>query len=93
LFKQADTDLIPFKDVRALVTSGVYRFTRNPMYLGMALVLLGCAVVVGAATAFLVPVVFAVIIQFRFILPEEQMLIALFPEEFPAYCRRVRRWI
>jgi len=40
-----------------------------------------------------VPVVFAVIIQFRFILPEEQMLIALFPEEFPAYCRRVRRWI
>lgn len=93
LFKQADTDLIPFKDVRALVTSGVYRFTRNPMYLGMALVLLGCAVVVGAATAFLVPVVFAMIIQFRFILPEEQMLIALFPEEFPAYCRRVRRWI
>ena len=82
LFKQADTDLIPFKDVRALVTSGVYRFTRNPMYLGMALVLLGCAVVVGAATAFLVPVVFVVIIQFRFILPEEQMLIALFPEEF-----------
>ncbi|MEP5568638.1 MAG: isoprenylcysteine carboxylmethyltransferase family protein [Halioglobus sp.] len=93
LFKQADTDLIPFKDVRALVTSGVYRFTRNPMYLGMALVLLGCAVVVGAATAFLMPVIFVVIIQFRFILPEEQMLADLFPEEFPAYCQRVRRWI
>ena len=93
LFKQADTDLIPFKDVRALVTTGVYRFSRNPMYLGMALVLVGCAIVVGVATAFVVPVVFVIIIQYRFILPEEQMLLGLFPEEFPAYCQRVRRWI
>jgi len=93
LFKQADTDLIPFKDVRALVTTGVYRFTRNPMYLGMAMVLLGCAVVVGAATAFVVPVIFVVIIHFRFIIPEEEMLRGLFPDEFPAYCQRVRRWV
>ena len=42
LFKKADTDLIPFKNVTALVTDGVYRFTRNPMYLGMTLVQLGC---------------------------------------------------
>jgi len=93
LFKQADTDLIPFRDVRALVTTGVYRFSRNPMYLGMALVLLGCAVIVGAATAFAVPVVFVLIIQFRFIGPEEQMLRELFPEDFPAYCQQVRRWV
>ncbi|TDG12463.1 isoprenylcysteine carboxylmethyltransferase family protein [Seongchinamella unica] len=93
LFKQADTDLIPFREVRALVTSGVYRYTRNPMYLGMALVLLGCAIVLGVATAFAVPVIFVIIIQIRFILPEEQLLRALFPEEFPAYCQRVRRWI
>jgi len=93
LFKQADTDLIPFKDVSALVTTGVYRFTRNPMYLGMALVLLACAVTVGAATAFIVPPVFMAIIHFRFILPEEDMLRELFPDEFPAYCQNVRRWI
>ena len=93
LFKQADTELIPFRDVRALVTGGVYRFTRNPMYLGMALVLLGCAVTVGAATALLVPPVFMAIIHFRFILPEEAMLLELFPEEFPAYCKKVRRWL
>jgi protein-S-isoprenylcysteine O-methyltransferase Ste14 len=93
LFKQADTNLIPFREVRALVTGGVYRFTRNPMYLGMALVLLGCAVTVGAATALAVPPVFMVIIQYRYILPEEAMLRELFPEEFPAYCRRVRRWL
>ena len=52
LFKRADTDMVPFKNVSALVTTGVYRYTRNPMYLGMALILLACAVIVGAATAF-----------------------------------------
>ena len=93
LFKKADTDMIPFRDVSALVTTGVYRFTRNPMYLGMALVLLACAVTVGAATAFIVPPVFMVIIHFRFILPEEQMLREIFPDDFPTYCQQVRRWI
>ena len=93
LFKQADTDMIPFKNVSALVTTGVYRYTRNPMYLGMALILLACAVIVGAGTAFLVPLAFVVIIHYRFILPEEQMLRELFPQAFPAYCSRVRRWI
>ena len=53
LFTRAGTDVIPFRDVTALVTSGVYRYSRNPMYLGMAAVLLGCAITVGAATAFL----------------------------------------
>jgi protein-S-isoprenylcysteine O-methyltransferase Ste14 len=93
LFRRAGTDLIPFRNVSALVTDGVYRYTRNPMYLGMALVLLGCALTVGAAYALIVPVVFAVIIEVRFIRPEEAMLHELFPVEFPAYCTRVRRWI
>ncbi len=93
LFKRAGTDLIPFRNVSALVTDGVYRFTRNPMYLGMALILLGVAVTVGAATALLIPPLFMVIIEWRYIRPEETLLQGLFPEEFPAYCRRVRRWL
>lgn len=93
LFKKAETELIPFREVSALVTSGVYRFTRNPMYLGMALVLLGCAMTVGAATAFLVPPLFMIIIEVRYIRPEESMLRGLFPSEYPAYCERVRRWL
>ncbi len=93
LFRRAGTDLIPFRNVSALVTDGVYRYTRNPMYLGMALVLLGCALTVGAAHALVIPVVFAVIIDLRFIRPEEAMLRELFPVEFPVYCARVRRWI
>ncbi len=93
LFKKAGTDLIPFKDVSALVTTGVYRFTRNPMYLGMALVLLGCAITVGASAALIVPPVFMVIIEVRFIRPEEVMLRDLFGEDYDSYCQRVRRWI
>lgn len=93
LFRRAGTDLVPFKNVSALVTTGVYRMTRNPMYLGMATVLLGTAITVGTAAAVIVPLVFMVIIQFRFILPEEEMLRGIFPEDFPEYCERVRRWI
>ena len=93
LFSRAKTGLIPFRDVSALVTGGVYRYTRNPMYLGMLAVLLGCAVTVGASVALLVPVMFAVIIEWRFIRPEEALLRDIFPEQFAAYCGRVRRWV
>ena len=93
LFVRAGTNVIPFREVSSLVTRGIYRYTRNPMYLGMALVLLGCAVTVGAASALVVPVLFMVIIELRFIRPEEHMLQGLFPQDYPAYCTRVRRWI
>ena len=93
LFVRAGTDVIPFRNVSSLVTTGIYRFTRNPMYLGMVAVLLGCALTVGVVPALLVPVVFAVIVEARFIRPEEQMLRELFPQEYPAYCQRVRRWV
>jgi len=93
LFTRAGTGVIPFRNVSALVISGIYRYTRNPMYLGMVAVLLGCAITVGASTALIFPPLFAIIIQRRFIQPEEAMLREKFPEEFPAYCERVRRWL
>jgi protein-S-isoprenylcysteine O-methyltransferase Ste14 len=92
-FTRAGTGVIPFRNVSALVTDGIYRYTRNPMYLGMVAVLLGCAITVGAGTTLVIPPAFAVIIELRFIRPEEAMLRALFPEQYPAYCARVRRWI
>ncbi len=93
LFKKADTELVPFREVRALVTSGVYRFTRNPMYLGMSLVLLGVGCTTGTVGGVLVVPVFMAIIEVRFIRPEEAMLRGIFGDEFEAYCQRVRRWI
>jgi protein-S-isoprenylcysteine O-methyltransferase Ste14 len=92
-FKVAETDLVPFKNVTSLVTGGVYRVTRNPMYLGMALVLLGTAITVGAFSALFVPPIFMAIIELRFIRPEEEMLAGIFGEDFAIYCKNVRRWI
>ena len=93
LFSQANTNVIPFRPATALVTTGIYRLTRNPMYLGMLSVLLGCAVTVGATTALIVPVLFVVIIQSRFILAEEAMLRSTFGAQYEQYCERVRRWL
>lgn len=92
-FSRAGTGVIPFRNVSALVTDGIYNYTRNPMYLGMAAILFGTAITVGAGTALVIAPLFAVIIEWRFIRPEEAMLRGLFPEEYPAYCARVRRWL
>ena len=93
LFRRDGTDAIPFRNVSALVADGIYAYTRNPMYLGMALVLLGCALTLGAVTTLVVPPLFVAIIQARFIRPEEALLRELFPQDYPDYCQRVRRWL
>ena len=93
LFQRAGTNLVPFTEVTTLVTTGVYRFSRNPMYLGMTAVLLGLAITVGATSALAVPAAFVLIIEWRYIRPEEQMLREAFPEEYAHYCASVRRWL
>jgi len=77
----------------ALVTGGVYRFTRNPMYLGMLLALIGWGWWLGALWSFAVPPLFVWYLNHWQIGPEEQALERLFPSEFTAYRRSVRRWI
>lgn len=93
LFRKADTGIVPFSEATALVTSGAFRFSRNPMYLGMVFVLLGTALIVGTGAGLLVAPVFMLIIQYRFILDEERMMHDVFGEEFEDYRRRVRRWL
>lgn len=93
LFRKVGTDMIPFRNVSALVTDGAYRYTRNPMYLGMFLLLVGCCLTTGTVAALPVPLVFAAIIEARFIRPEEAVLRAQFGAEFEAYCSKVRRWL
>lgn len=93
LFRKADTGIVPFSEATALVTSGAFRFSRNPMYLGMVFVQLGTALIVGTGAGLLVAPVFMLIIQYRFILDEERMMRDVFGEEFEEYRRRVRRWL
>jgi len=92
-FRRAGTPVIPFEPSTALVTGGLYRFTRNPMYLGMVLLLIGVAILLGSLTAFLPVPVFAWIIQKWFIEGEERFLEEIFGENYLAFKRNVRRWL
>lgn len=92
-FRKAETPLVPFEPSTALVTDGLYRFTRNPMYLGMVLVLTGTAIRIGVLGAF-VPIPFFIwIITANFIRGEERFLEEIFGEDYLAYKQKVRRWV
>jgi protein-S-isoprenylcysteine O-methyltransferase Ste14 len=76
-----------------LVADGAFRFSRNPMYLGMLVLTGGLALALGTTTPWLVLPAFWALLRFRFVAYEEQMLAARFPEAWEAYRRRVRRWL
>lgn len=92
-FRRAGTPIVPFTESTTLVTGGFYRYTRNPMYLGMVIALLGIDVMLGSLTPFLVTPVFALIIHRRFILREEALLEGLFGDEYLAFKQRIPRWL
>ena len=92
-FKRAGTGIVPFDPATALVTGGLYRYTRNPMYLGMVLLLVGVAIALGSPGAWLPIPVFVWIIHARFIVGEERFLEQTFGESYVAYKRGVRRWL
>ena len=93
LFAKSKTTIKPFHESSTLVTSGPYRFSRNPIYGGMALALWGCAVLFGTLAPMLVVPLFVLLIDRVFIVGEERMLQAAFADDYTEYCRRVQRWI
>ncbi|MDR3374695.1 MAG: isoprenylcysteine carboxylmethyltransferase family protein [Ancalomicrobiaceae bacterium] len=92
-FRAANTTTRPFEHSEALVTSGVYRLTRNPMYLGLLFFLAGIAVALGSLTPWLGVIGFFVAIDRLFIAYEEPMLAIRFGADYEAYKQKVRRWI
>jgi protein-S-isoprenylcysteine O-methyltransferase Ste14 len=94
-FRRARTTVNPTRpgSSTCLVRSGVYSFTRNPMYLGFLLVLVGWATFLSNALAFLILPAFILYMNRFQIEPEERALASLFAEEFVAYKSRVRRWL
>lgn len=94
-FRRAQTTVNPLQpdQASALVSSGIYARTRNPMYLGFALWLLAWAVWLAAPLALLGLVLFVLWMNRFQIQAEERALQALFGEAFADYCRRVRRWL
>ena len=92
-FNRVKTGIVPFSESTRLITTGLYRYTRNPMYLGMVLILSGFACSLGTLAAWIPIPVFITIIQLRFILNEERFLTDIYGDEYLQYVKQVRRWL
>jgi protein-S-isoprenylcysteine O-methyltransferase Ste14 len=93
LFQAAQTTIKPYETSSALLTGGPYRISRNPIYLGMVLFLIGLNLGLGSWSPFVAIPVFVFIIERRFIRAEEAALSRRFGDEYETYRRRVRRWV
>lgn len=94
-FHRARTTVSPLAPGRtsAIVRSGPFRFTRNPMYLGMAAILLGICIQLGNPASLLAVAAFVAYVTCFQILPEEQVLLSRFGQPYAAYLASVRRWL
>ena len=94
-FRRAKTTINPVNigAASSIVTSGIYRYTRNPMYVGLALMLVGWAVHIAVPFVLMGPVVFMLFITRFQIIPEERVLTSKFGGEYRKYQERVRRWL
>lgn len=92
-FQRHGTPIHPFEPARCLVTVGPYRYTRNPMYLGLLVMLIGLLLVLGSVTPVVAIIAFETIVSTRFIEPEERALESHYGDAFRRYKAAVRRWI
>ena len=94
-FKQKNTIINPMtpRKTTTLVVDGIYKYSRNPMYLGLLLVLTSSGVYFGSWLSLLIVPLFWLLISALQIIPEEEAMLELFGENFVKYKRKVRRWI
>jgi protein-S-isoprenylcysteine O-methyltransferase Ste14 len=92
-FRRSNTSIVPIRPAGALVLSGPYQYTRNPMYVSLALLTIGSALFLGTWWPIVLLVPTLTIVQLFVILPEERYLRRRFGSEYEAYTRRVRRWL
>ncbi|SHJ65032.1 Protein-S-isoprenylcysteine O-methyltransferase Ste14 [Shimia gijangensis] len=91
--RRQKTTIIPHQDADRLVQSGIFSRSRNPIYLGDALILLGLILYWDAVLSLPLVPVFVWIIEKRFVIPEENRLRIKFRANFARYCEKVRRWV
>ncbi len=92
LFRQHQTNILPYKDPDRIVKTGPFSFSRNPMYLGMLLVLLGVSIVYGTMLSFIFPLAYFSVANSYYIPYEESRMTEVIGDEFLAYKAQVRRW-
>jgi protein-S-isoprenylcysteine O-methyltransferase Ste14 len=93
LFKRHETTVKPYLEPSALITSGPFALSRHPMYLGMASVLLGVAVIHGTVVTFVFPAAYVALMELLFIPHEEESCVKAFGDAYHEYRRKVRRWL
>jgi len=92
-FRRHDTTIIPFEQSTALIAEGPYRYSRNPLYLSMTLILVGLWILLGSLSPAVVVPLFVWWISSRFIANEERHLEAQFGRTYLEYKTKVRRWL
>ncbi len=92
-FLRAKTGVVPFSESTTLITEGFYRYTRNPMYVGMNSFLLGLLVILNNPINLIFLIVFFFIVRNLFVIKEEMQMKETFGEEYLLYKDKVRRWL
>jgi len=93
LFKKKNMTVKPYKKPKKIEVSGPYKISRHPMYLGMAAVLFGVAVLLGNLLLIVFPILFVLVMEFMFIPYEEKNLEKCFGRKYRDYKKKVRKWI
>ncbi len=93
VFKKQQTDVMPDGNPSILITHGIYKITRNPIYLAMALILLGSAFMFGTLSTFFIPPLFMSTVDVIWIRFEERKLESIFGDRYTTYKGSVRKWI
>jgi protein-S-isoprenylcysteine O-methyltransferase Ste14 len=93
LFRQRGTAVCPTGKTSSLITSDIYRLTRNPMYLGIVLILAGIAISTGGPSYYVASLAFFLVIDSVFCPFEEQKLTRTYAQAFTRYKSDVRRWL
>ncbi|MES1989569.1 MAG: isoprenylcysteine carboxylmethyltransferase family protein [Pseudomonadota bacterium] len=92
-FSDHETNINTLRKPNHLVTDGLYRYSRNPMYLGFAIVLTGTALILGSFEGLIIAAGFVIISDRWFVGYEEARMRETFGDAYTAYCRRTRRWL
>ena len=92
-FQKVGTNIRTFDSPRKLVTDGLFQYSRNPMYLGFSVAVVGVALMLGSFSPLLVSLLFMLIVDRWYIAYEERMMLETFGNEYRQYCLRVRRWL
>jgi len=92
-FIRAKTGVVPFSESTTLITEGFYKYTRNPMYVGMNSFLLGLILILNNPLNIIFLIIFFFVVRNMFVLKEEVQMEETFGEDYLTYKRKVRRWL